>query len=211
MGTNRSAEQSLMVESGSGVGEDVSGHETHIDRWCCRHTHTHEHIHEHTSQKKCTADALAYVRVYEAARGRYIEALLLEVGQKRTGGHREGEREEKWARQMRGEMPEVQATNSERDNGFTSGNVRYVTGSLLDLSGSQRLLVCHTVKTHIAKETPAAFLISVGLPTKKSSARKHHMRSSPDAALCIYCGTKCVNRATIEVSLFAWLLCCCSN
>lgn len=64
-------------------------------------------------------------------------------------------------------MPEVQATNSERDNGFTSGNVRYVTGSLLDLSGSQRLLVCHTVKTHIAKETPAAFLISVGLPTKK--------------------------------------------
>lgn len=98
---------------------------------------------------------------------RYIEALLLEVGQKRTGGHREGEREEKWARQMRGEMPEVQATNSERDNGFTSGNVRYVTGSLLDLSGSQRLLVCHTVKTHIAKETPAAFLISVGLPTKK--------------------------------------------
>jgi len=38
----------------------------------------------HSSQTN-RHETLAYVRVYEAARGRHTDALLLEMGQKRTG------------------------------------------------------------------------------------------------------------------------------
>lgn len=58
------------------------------------------------------------------------------------------------------------------------------------------------------RKTPAAFLVSVGLLTG-TSAGKHRRGLSPDAALCIYCGTKRVNRVAIEVLVFArWLRCC---
>lgn len=146
MDINRSTEQSLMVESGSGRGGGggcgcLRTWKSHIDRWSCRHTHARTHL-----SNKCTTVTLAYVRVGEAAWGTLYRGIVVGSG---TETYRMTQREGRKVGKMRGQTSEVQATKRQR---LTSENVRYVTGSLLDLSGSERLLVCHPVKTHIIEK-----------------------------------------------------------
>lgn len=97
-----------------GLGEDVWGHTTHLNRPMCTHMNA--------------ALTIGYVRVYEAAWGQWQSKVEHKSARRRD----DEQRCSKWW--MR--------------RSFTSGNVRYVTGSLLDLSGSQRPLLSRTVKTH---------------------------------------------------------------
>lgn len=78
MGLKRSTEQS----------NDVSGHQTHIDRWSCRHiTRTHAHTRASralTSRNQCTAGKKkpGYVRAHEGAQGYHIEFVRYQAGQR---------------------------------------------------------------------------------------------------------------------------------
>lgn len=179
---------------------DVSGHQTHIDRWSCRHitrTHTlvqavHSPLGISAQQKK---KSFGYVRAQKGAQGYYIEFVTVQhvwrcAKEKRCDKGKAGDVREVRAQAAKGETWECEVCD-----GKSPGFVRITTAA------GWVMLSKHALPKKRPGCIPPPLCRSSG-PTQ-TSVSKCSAHPRPHISLCISCGSGCTNRATTEVLLFA--------